>query len=220
MKFVPTVMLFCQISKVFWDCSLHGEIENHKDSPSSAVADASVGGKFPVSSLGQLEVRARREAERQEMNKILDEYLRICSKAGLQAGKLYIDMDSIEKGVVELVSQYRIGKLVMGGATDGRYSRKMIEPKSKKASYVRAQAPAFCHIWFICKGRLIHTREGIKELAANDVQNVWSNSSRSQLVTLLEENPSNREGYQGQVLYPRTRVLDSVRNGVSMLTPS
>ncbi|GAB4845498.1 hypothetical protein Ancab_038905, partial [Ancistrocladus abbreviatus] len=29
------------ISEVLWDCSLHGEIENHKDSPSSAVADAS-----------------------------------------------------------------------------------------------------------------------------------------------------------------------------------
>ncbi|GAB4855433.1 hypothetical protein Ancab_024056 [Ancistrocladus abbreviatus] len=34
-------MLFCQISEVFQDCSLHGEIENHKDSPSSAVANAS-----------------------------------------------------------------------------------------------------------------------------------------------------------------------------------
>ncbi|GAB4855455.1 hypothetical protein Ancab_024073 [Ancistrocladus abbreviatus] len=34
-------MLFCQISEVFRDCSLHGEIENHKDSPSSAVANAS-----------------------------------------------------------------------------------------------------------------------------------------------------------------------------------
>ncbi|GAB4846772.1 hypothetical protein Ancab_025780, partial [Ancistrocladus abbreviatus] len=125
------------------------------------------GGKFPVSSLGQLEVRAYREAKRQEFWMNIFEFL--------QAGKLYIDMDSIEKGVVELVSQYRIGKLVMGGATDGRYSR-----------------------------------EGIKELAANDVQNVRSNSSRSQLVTLVEENPSNRDGYQGQVLYPRTRVLDSV----------
>ncbi|GAB4852783.1 hypothetical protein Ancab_016991 [Ancistrocladus abbreviatus] len=102
-------------------------------------------------------------------------------------------MDSIEKGVMELISQYRIGKLVMGGSTIGRYSRKMIESESKKASYVRAQAPAFCHIWFICKGCLIHTREDIRELAANDVQNVGSNSSRSQLVTLLEENPSNRE---------------------------
>ncbi|GAB4836185.1 hypothetical protein Ancab_001099 [Ancistrocladus abbreviatus] len=41
MKFMPTVMLFCQISEVFRDYSLHGETENHKDSPSSAVANAS-----------------------------------------------------------------------------------------------------------------------------------------------------------------------------------
>ncbi|GAB4852388.1 hypothetical protein Ancab_016580 [Ancistrocladus abbreviatus] len=41
MKFVQKGMLFCQISEVFRDCSLHGETENHKDSPSSAVADAS-----------------------------------------------------------------------------------------------------------------------------------------------------------------------------------
>ncbi|GAB4831701.1 hypothetical protein Ancab_005713 [Ancistrocladus abbreviatus] len=41
MKFVPTVMLFCQISEVFWDGSLHVEADNHKDSPSSAIADAS-----------------------------------------------------------------------------------------------------------------------------------------------------------------------------------
>ncbi|GAB4849794.1 hypothetical protein Ancab_004592 [Ancistrocladus abbreviatus] len=40
MKFVPAVMLFCQISEVFRDCSLHGETENHKDSPSSVVDDA------------------------------------------------------------------------------------------------------------------------------------------------------------------------------------
>ncbi|GAB4849220.1 hypothetical protein Ancab_004031 [Ancistrocladus abbreviatus] len=41
MKFVPTGKLFCQISEVFQDCSLYGEIENHKDSPSFAVANAS-----------------------------------------------------------------------------------------------------------------------------------------------------------------------------------
>lgn len=38
------------------------------------------------------------------------------------------------------------------------HCRKMVEPKSKKARYVRQQAPMFCHIWFICKGQLVHTR--------------------------------------------------------------
>ncbi|XP_027108354.2 U-box domain-containing protein 33 isoform X2 [Coffea arabica] len=36
----------------------------------------------------------------------------------------------------------------------------MMEPRSKKAIYVRQQAPSFCQIRFICKGHLIHTREG------------------------------------------------------------
>ncbi|GAB4846097.1 hypothetical protein Ancab_025094 [Ancistrocladus abbreviatus] len=54
---VSKVVKGTPISEAFRDCSLHGETENHKDSPSSAIVDASVGGKFPVSSLGQLEVR-------------------------------------------------------------------------------------------------------------------------------------------------------------------
>ncbi|GAB4841495.1 hypothetical protein Ancab_022211 [Ancistrocladus abbreviatus] len=87
-------------------------------------------------------------------------------------------MDSIEKGVVELISQYRSGKLVMGGAVDGRYSR-----------------------------------EGIKELAANDVQNVGSNSSGSQLVTLLEENPSTERAIK--VSASRCSTLESIYAGGS-----
>ncbi|GMH00515.1 hypothetical protein Nepgr_002354 [Nepenthes gracilis] len=155
-----------------------------------------LGGKFPISSLGEQEVRAHRETERREVNKILDEYICLCSKAGANAEKLYIEMDTIEKGIVELISQYRIGKLVMGGAADGRYSRKMIELKSKKAKYVRLHAPSFCHIWFICKGRLIHTREGIKGLNLN----------------MVEDNRSKPGFYQGQELYNRSSV--------GMLSPS
>lgn len=33
-----------------------------------------------------------------------------------------------------------------------------MEPKSKKANYVRKHAPDFCCIRFVCKGRLICTR--------------------------------------------------------------
>ncbi|XP_051147106.1 U-box domain-containing protein 33-like isoform X2 [Andrographis paniculata] len=35
----------------------------------------------------------------------------------------------------------------------------MKEPRSRKAIYVRKEAPSFCHIWFICKENLVHTRE-------------------------------------------------------------
>ena len=38
--------------------------------------------------------------------------------------------------------------------------RKMTELKSRKAIFVRREAPAPCQIWFTCKGYLIHTRFG------------------------------------------------------------
>ncbi|XP_074273003.1 U-box domain-containing protein 33-like isoform X2 [Silene latifolia] len=96
------------------------------------------------------------------MNNILDEYVRICTRAGVQGEKLYIEMRTVENGLMKLITQYKIERLVMGAAADDRYSRKMVEPKSKKANYVRQCAPDFCHIWFVCKTRLIYTREGTK----------------------------------------------------------
>ena len=33
------------------------------------------------------------------------------------------EMDSIEKGIIELISQHKIRKLVMGAAADKSYSR-------------------------------------------------------------------------------------------------
>lgn len=42
-----------------------------------------MGGKFPVSKLKDQEVKAHQELERQEMEKILDQYLLICRKAGV-----------------------------------------------------------------------------------------------------------------------------------------
>ncbi|CAK9165527.1 unnamed protein product [Ilex paraguariensis] len=119
-----------------------------------------MGTKFAITQLEEQEVRAYHELERQNMHKLLDKYSLICGQAGVRAEKLHIELDSIEKGIVGLISQHGIRKLVMGAALDRLYSRKMTEPKSKKAIYVRLQAPVFCHIWFICKGHLIYTREG------------------------------------------------------------
>jgi hypothetical protein len=41
----------------------------------------------------------------------------------VRAEKLYVEMESIEKGILELISQHGIGKLVMGAAADKRYSK-------------------------------------------------------------------------------------------------
>ncbi|KAH7863863.1 hypothetical protein Vadar_022844 [Vaccinium darrowii] len=122
-----------------------------------------LGAKFAVSQLGEQEVRALREGERQKMNKLLQDYCTMCGSVGVHAEVVHIEMNSIEKGIVELIKQDGIRKLVMGAAADKHYSERMLKPKSRKAIYVSLQAPMSCHIWFICKGNLVHTREGRSE---------------------------------------------------------
>ncbi|CAL0315073.1 unnamed protein product [Lupinus luteus] len=117
-----------------------------------------MGAKFPASSLEEQEVEAYREIERQSMHKTLDEYLHICQRMGVRAEKLHSEMNCIEKGIIELISQYNIQELVMGAASNKHYSKRMTDLRSKKASNVCEQAPTSCRIQFICKGLLIHTR--------------------------------------------------------------
>ncbi|XP_011036393.1 PREDICTED: U-box domain-containing protein 33-like isoform X1 [Populus euphratica] len=129
-----------------------------------------MGTKFQASKLKEQEVRAYWEIERQEMLKMLDEYRFLCRKMGVRAEKQYVEMESIEKGILELISLHGIRKLVMGAAADKRYSKNMMGIKSKKAVSVCLQAPASCHIWFICKGHLIQTRKGALDGTDTDVR--------------------------------------------------
>ncbi|KAI5421792.1 U-box domain-containing protein 33 isoform X2 [Lathyrus oleraceus] len=117
-----------------------------------------MGGKFPASALTKQEVEAYRKNESQDMHKTLDAYLLISQRMGVRAEKLYIEMDSIGKGIIELISKYNIQNLVMGAASDKYHSRRMTDLRSKKAIYVSEQAPPSCHIQFICKGYLIQIR--------------------------------------------------------------
>ncbi|XP_058082220.1 U-box domain-containing protein 33 isoform X2 [Magnolia sinica] len=74
-------------------------------------------------------------------------------------------MDDIDKGIVQLVADNGIRKLVMGAAADKHYSscRKSKQAKSKKAITVARDAHLSCQISFVCKGSLICTREASLE---------------------------------------------------------
>ncbi|KAF8087731.1 hypothetical protein N665_0570s0041 [Sinapis alba] len=148
-----------------------------------------MGAKFPVSSVKEEEVRVFREKEREKVHMILDEYLRICHQRGVRAEKMFIEMESIENGIVELISELGIRKLVMGAAADKHHSKRMTELKSRKAIFVCREAPALCQIWFTCKGYLIHTRE-----AADDSESEYA-SPRPSITgsDLLEEAFSTPE---------------------------
>ncbi|CAL0304690.1 unnamed protein product [Lupinus luteus] len=178
---------------------------------------------IPLSSSKEQEVRAYREFERQNMHKTLDNYLLICQRMGVRAEKLHIEMDSIEKGILELISQYNIQMLVMGAASDKNYSRRMMDLRSKKAIYVCEQAPASCHLWFICKGHLIQTREhsldeGNVKTASPLVQKVPNSEAehslhfRSQSYALVQNNGENLTN-PAQELFRRVKSANDGQGG-------
>ena len=47
------------------------------------TCSVAVGGKFPVSQVGERELMAFREQERREMLRVLDDYLQICAQFGV-----------------------------------------------------------------------------------------------------------------------------------------
>ncbi|OIW21427.1 hypothetical protein TanjilG_03461 [Lupinus angustifolius] len=191
-----------------------------------------MGAKFPASSLKEQEVQAYREIERQSMHKTLDEYLRTCQQMGVRAEKLHIEMDCIEKGIIELISQYNIQELVMGAASNKHYSRRMMDLRSKKAIYVCEQAPTSCRIQFICKGFLIHTRNrnsdgGNVDVTSPSVQEV-PNSGAGHLPQLRSQSFELGQNHFVKLTNPAQELFRRVRSsndghesdGLSRRSPS
>lgn len=96
-------------------------------------------------------------------------------------------MRDIGKGIVDLIEQHAVTKLIMGAAADIHYSeyklnanlffifyfyvlyksdcfistgifRGLTELKSTKATFVNLHAHPSCQIWFTCRGILIYKR--------------------------------------------------------------
>uniref|UniRef100_A0A2N9H9X2 RING-type E3 ubiquitin transferase n=1 Tax=Fagus sylvatica TaxID=28930 RepID=A0A2N9H9X2_FAGSY len=99
-----------------------------------------MGAKVPASSLKEKIVRDHQELERQEMQKIMDEYLQICHKMGVRAQKVYSEKDCIEKGIIELISLHGIRKLVMGAAGEKHFKKESSAGiEAGKANHLRSR---------------------------------------------------------------------------------
>ncbi|KAL9245373.1 hypothetical protein vseg_019035 [Gypsophila vaccaria] len=157
----------------------------------------------PAHSVAENEVRRFREGERQEGAAILDACDEICKASKVPVQTIQVRNESITQGILELICQLNIRKLVMGAAANSSYSRKMSTPMSKKANYVLRSAPDFCHIWFVCNNHLIFTREG-----------------RSRTLTLkIERNLLNRSDTSVE-FQPYSQRRASAAGDSSSLSPS
>ncbi|XP_056174245.1 U-box domain-containing protein 33-like [Syzygium oleosum] len=99
------------------------------------------------------------EFARQNMNDILDAYIQMCNQAKVSSMKIYAEMQDVGQGIVELVEQHCIRKLVMGAAAHSHYIEGMTQLKSTKAMFVNQHAHPSCEIWFICRDYPVYLRE-------------------------------------------------------------
>eukprot|EP00268_Persea_americana_P044767 TRINITY_DN4528_c0_g1_i1.p1 TRINITY_DN4528_c0_g1~~TRINITY_DN4528_c0_g1_i1.p1 ORF type:complete len:855 (-),score=176.56 TRINITY_DN4528_c0_g1_i1:415-2979(-) len=113
-------------------------------------------GKLPASQANEEMVSAYRREEMEQTKKILFNYLSICYRAKVKASIVLIENGQVQKGIVDLVSRFHIRKLVMGAAPD---TCMKVKRSSTKASYTSKNAPLFCEIWFVNKGKHVWTRE-------------------------------------------------------------
>jgi hypothetical protein len=82
-----------------------------------SVVGSSVG-KMPAGQATEGLVLSHRKSEKEEMNKILLTYLAFCHRSQVQATLLVTENDQIHDGILDLVNQHGVTKLVMGSTPD------------------------------------------------------------------------------------------------------
>ncbi|KAL5581011.1 hypothetical protein UlMin_013453 [Ulmus minor] len=144
-------------------------------------------GKLPASQANAEVVFAHRNEERVQTIKLLQIYSNLCSASKVKASNVTVEADQVHKGIVELVNIHNIRKLIMGAVPENCMKMKK---NSSKAHYAAKNAPLYCEIWFINKGKHLWTRD------AFEGPNSLPSCSLSQIVTA--ENSRSRSFQYGK----------------------
>ncbi|PSR86705.1 Serine/threonine-protein kinase [Actinidia chinensis var. chinensis] len=145
-------------------------------------------GKLPASQANSKVVSEFRSYEKERTRKLLSNYLSICTQSKVRASVTVIEASHVQKGIVDLVNKHGIRKLVMGAIPENCMK---VKTGSRKARYAAKNAPQFCEIWFVNKGKHISTREAfegpsfggsIGQSAIATADNLREQCSKSELV--------------------------------------
>uniref|UniRef100_A0A2P2LV02 RING-type E3 ubiquitin transferase n=1 Tax=Rhizophora mucronata TaxID=61149 RepID=A0A2P2LV02_RHIMU len=117
-------------------------------------------GKLPASQANAEVLTAHRKEEKEQTRKLLESYLNICHRAKVEVSMVTTECDQVQKGIVELVTNHSVRKLVMGAVPENCMK---VKKSSSKANYAAKNAPLFCEILFVNKGKRIWTREACEE---------------------------------------------------------
>lgn len=171
-------------------------------------------GKLPVAQANPDVVCAYRREEREEMKKLLLDYMSLCSRSKVKACVVTTENDQVRKGIVDLVNEFGVRKLVMGAVQENWMK---VKKNSSKSSYAANNAPPFCQIWFVNKGQLLYTKEptdSYDSLPPSIRQDSdHSNTLRSQSLRY----PSSTERESQEVYRRSTSTVGFISGNTSMM---
>nr|XP_011461217.1 PREDICTED: U-box domain-containing protein 33-like [Fragaria vesca subsp. vesca] len=164
-------------------------------------------GKLPASKANAEVVSAFRKEEKEQKMKLLQSYLIICGKAKVKASIAMVEADEIQKGIVESVHRHGVRKLVMGTVPENCMK---VKRSSGKASYAAKNAPLFCEIWFINKGKHLWTR------AASEGQSALPTCTQLQIAS--EGNFEPIQHRKNEEFHPECLQSSSANNDFSRIS--
>ncbi|KAI9081867.1 hypothetical protein K1719_036129 [Acacia pycnantha] len=150
----------------------------HVHQPSSMIP--TLLGKLPATQANPEVVSAFRREEREQTLRLLENYLSICRAAKAKATSVIGEAEQVHKGIVDLIIKHGVRKLVIGAVPENRMK---VKRNSKKANYAAKNAPPFCEIWFIHKGKLLWTREASENPCSLSSQSQPEVAASDRLIT-------------------------------------
>ncbi|CAK9168164.1 unnamed protein product [Ilex paraguariensis] len=126
-------------------------------------------GKLPATSVNDVQLEDLRKSEQGKIDKILSKYIAFCGKVKVEILKIDRNDEAIHKNIVELISELRITKLVLG-FTIMKASSWKSRGAISGSFYVHQNKPNFCELYIIIGGKLVSLREENNEWLIEDDQ--------------------------------------------------
>ncbi|XP_059075449.1 U-box domain-containing protein 33-like [Cryptomeria japonica] len=117
-------------------------------------------GNIPVNQVSMSMVNEHKEGEEKKLKDCMELYKQFCSRSKVEARPLIVERADVSRGIVEMVLELGIRKLIMGTSLPGSAKSKKKMQVTGKAGYVLSHAINSCEISIVCKGTLVAAREG------------------------------------------------------------
>ncbi|GER34508.1 U-box domain-containing protein kinase family protein [Striga asiatica] len=158
-------------------------------------------GKLPTSSVNEEKVKVLERIEDANRDKILSQYIAACGEVKAEVMQIEnSDQEPLHKQILEIISSFRITKLVLSlGFMKYSSWKSRTRTATNSSFYVVRHKPEFCDLFVICGGRLVFLR------GENDEEGYIEDDRGSILAKLKEKNYSIRN-WLGKIVWPEDGV--------------